>query len=707
MAQHMAQPSTRDLAPGAMGHGEPDPTGLPRAHQPRTLPFTGIATLALTLIPALWIASSAPVFAQSASTLLASLPTAAQEEVKKLCLPMQFSGGAAAYRACVTQDVTRRQAGYDNPTLAAFDALSFDDKLAIQQLCPASSATSVYQSCLSEQINRLSSGEPLGTPPTRTIVAAALPANSTSSAPTVTDSTSDSAIVSSQNAGAAEPAAETELPPLATVVENVSPAVSTATESTTATLVSATGNDTLAVTDEFQSDSVTPTSVTTTRVISSPQPNEAIEPEVVTDNAAVTAVETTPAPAPIAATEVSSITATTAAQNTTLVDGDTSQTGTSVLNQFGNLQPEQIRTGLLYGVPVLLLLLLAALVSVFRKKRAQESMVPYSPEQSRLDDSVRFTEQRYDQFDDTDQPLELDLGEDTAADLPLQQRTAVSASATATIDHSIQINLDELPAQGEDPTSLNDITATLGDLDTNMIETGVVVDPESHTLGSWLSQFPVTRQKEYIIEYLLYWISYGEGNYDPVMKAELLQTRELSEHDQIKRWVLLQDGESFTDALKFCQTTFDSTEIEQILNLVFAVLVKHEATPVQTAFLRFFADINGIGATSLGLRYERAFGRQLPPMPRPDNIRWWNRLAEESRGYQGPDHAYTTRDQNLDILGLMDPVSDKAVISAFEQITDRFDPVLFDQLGDKEKALVARHLDHYTQAYRSLTGETV
>ena len=667
-----------------------------------------IKTLALVLLVGFHPIASA----QSASALLASLPASAQEEIKKLCLPTQFSDGAAAYRACVTEDIARRQASNDNPTLTAFDALSFDDKLAIQQLCPAvsSASSAAHQACLAEQINRLSAGESLTEAPTRTIVAAALPATTPteesvaanldqSATPQTASATDTSATVAVTSTARDDNA---ELAPLATIVDTQPITLTAASEDNdtaiTGEAMPAQSPDFVA-TDADSGFQNSPTGTTATRVISSPQIDLSPESQVAESEAA----------APITNPD-----ATVATDIATTLEPDTDNS-VSMLDQFGNLQPEQIRTGLLYGAPILLLALLATVVSVFRKRQSRETMMPFSKEQSRLDDDVPFSDQRFEQFDDTD-ALQLDLGEDTIDDVTLQQRSLADAS----IDQSIQINLDELPAQGEDATAFNDITATLGntedntvgdtlgdtigDIDNNLIETGVLVDQDRNALGSWLSQFPGAQQKEYIIEYLLYWISYGDGHFDPAMKAELLEAEELSNHDQIKRWVLSQHGESFTDALKFCQTTFDSTEIEQILNLIFAVLVKHQATPTQNVFLRFFADINGIGATSLGLRYERAFGTQLPPMPRPDNMKWWNKLTDGQPQSRSPGHN-SDRDQNLEVLGLVDPVADKAIISAFEQISDRFDPELFDQLGEKERALIDRHRNHYKSAYQSLTGE--
>lgn len=660
-------------------------------------------------------------FAQSASSLLASLPESAQEEIKKLCLPTQFSDGAAAYRACVTEDIARRQASNDNPTLAAFDALSFDDKLAIQQLCPAVSSTSsaAHQACLAEQINRVSAGESLNEAPTRTIVAAALPAATATEDSFTADTNQSTApqVASVIDSSQAESVASVvqddsaELAPLATIVDTQPVAVTPLADTNNSGLtgdVSPTQRASIAANDASSSAQNTQTNTTTTRVISSPQIDVSPENQVADSD--------TTTPLADSVTSADTELATTIVATTEPVVGNETGNSVSMLDQFSNLQPDQIRTGLLYGAPILLLALLATLVSVFRKRQSRETMMPFSQEQSRLDDDVRFSDQRFEQFDDTD-ALQLDLGEDTIDDVTLQQPSAGDVS----IDESIQIDLDELPAQGEDPSGFTDISATLGDtgdntvgdtlgdtigdIDTNLIETGVLVDQDRNTLGSWLTQFPTDQQKEYIIEYLLYWISYGEGQFDPSMKAELLATEELSNHDQIKRWVLSQDGESFTDALRFCQTTFDSTEIEQILNLIFAVLVKHQATPTQNVFLRFFADINGIGATSLGLRYERAFGKQLPPMPRPDNIKWWHKLTESESHYRNPVHNNSERDQNLDVLGLVDPVADKAVISAFEQISDRFDPELFDQLGEKERALIDRHRKHYISAYQSLTGE--
>ncbi len=88
-----------------------------------------------------------------AATSLSSLPPEIQEEISKLCLPIQYREGAAAYRNCVQNEVSNRA---DDPQ-TALSKLSFDDKYAIQQACAKAGATSTnaYGDCIGQQVTDL------------------------------------------------------------------------------------------------------------------------------------------------------------------------------------------------------------------------------------------------------------------------------------------------------------------------------------------------------------------------------------------------------------------------------------------------------------------------------------------------------------------------------------------------------------------------
>lgn len=99
----------------------------------------------------LLLVCSLPVAAQS--TALESLPQSSQEEISRICLPVQFREGAGAYRNCVQAELQLRSSG-ESSDMAA---LSFDDKYAVQQACAKAGgqSSSAYQSCVANQISEL------------------------------------------------------------------------------------------------------------------------------------------------------------------------------------------------------------------------------------------------------------------------------------------------------------------------------------------------------------------------------------------------------------------------------------------------------------------------------------------------------------------------------------------------------------------------
>jgi len=108
--------------------------------------------LVLSLAVSLLMLATLPVVAQST---LESLPQTSQEEISRVCLPVQFREGAAAYRNCVQAELELRSSGEANDMAR----LSFDDKYAVQQACAKAGgqSSSAYQSCVADQIAELSS----------------------------------------------------------------------------------------------------------------------------------------------------------------------------------------------------------------------------------------------------------------------------------------------------------------------------------------------------------------------------------------------------------------------------------------------------------------------------------------------------------------------------------------------------------------------
>lgn len=111
---------------------------------------TGIYTLGAILL------GTGAAIAQSTS--LNTLPVAKQEEISRICLPVQFREGAAAYRNCVQSEIgLQARVQPSSSTGANLAVLTFDDKYAVQQACASAGGQSGerYQACVAKEVSEL------------------------------------------------------------------------------------------------------------------------------------------------------------------------------------------------------------------------------------------------------------------------------------------------------------------------------------------------------------------------------------------------------------------------------------------------------------------------------------------------------------------------------------------------------------------------
>ncbi len=89
----------------------------------------------------------------NAAQELESLAQPVQDEILRICLPVQYREGAAAYRNCVSAEIQ----SHVNDGNSSLDDLSFDEKYAIQQACAkdGSVSTEQYQNCIKTQIDQM------------------------------------------------------------------------------------------------------------------------------------------------------------------------------------------------------------------------------------------------------------------------------------------------------------------------------------------------------------------------------------------------------------------------------------------------------------------------------------------------------------------------------------------------------------------------
>jgi hypothetical protein len=224
---------------------------------------------------------------------------------------------------------------------------------------------------------------------------------------------------------------------------------------------------------------------------------------------------------------------------------------------------------------------------------------------------------------------------------------------------------------------------------------------------AWLNHQPADTRQPMSIEFLIYWLAYGDDRYEPAMKEAVFQIQDPDEHEQIKRWVLMQDIYAFSDVVYWLQHNTTLIQREQILDLLMALIINENAlTPVQNTILRFLGDAFGLGHDRLDARFRTAFDQAMPPLPRVDKPRWWDRQQEDQRRRWD---ARTVSRQSREIqyrvklgLPLTGEVRQKDVAASFRRAAARCHPQRFDHLGPREQSLAERQFEKFQLANDSL-----
>ena len=197
-----------------------------------------------------------------------------------------------------------------------------------------------------------------------------------------------------------------------------------------------------------------------------------------------------------------------------------------------------------------------------------------------------------------------------------------------------------------------------------------------------LTQFASDEERiDFATEFLLYWNSHADGNFDDSVTEALLNSDALDIHGQIKKLVLTDNERSFNDTLRTLSSLCSAEQMEQLLNLFIALLVKDEITPRQAHFFRLFADVSGVGAG--GLASKMAF-INAPVSDNGLTTDGWmpGREASDTRAASESVHMHTKlTDRNL------------------QRLSRKFDPALFTQLSSKAKRLLQRHAGRQRQAF--------
>ena len=234
---------------------------------------------------------------------------------------------------------------------------------------------------------------------------------------------------------------------------------------------------------------------------------------------------------------------------------------------------------------------------------------------------------------------------------------------------------------------------------------------EGGEFGAWLASRPDERRRDLALEFLVYWMAWGDERYDPATRDAVFADDAPDDVTLVKRRVLEEDVGAFADTVRWFVLNASREARSEVLELLVALLVTDPVpTPVQNTLLRFLADVFGLGAPVLEAQFERAFDAPLPPLPRVDRPDWWARQDEagmvrrEGRVLAAEPAEVRHRARlGLPLAGALEV---DEVLGAFELAARRSAPERFDALGERGRTLAARQLDRFVDARDALLEES-
>lgn len=220
---------------------------------------------------------------------------------------------------------------------------------------------------------------------------------------------------------------------------------------------------------------------------------------------------------------------------------------------------------------------------------------------------------------------------------------------------------------------------------------------------AWLSEQPLEARLSYAIEFLVYWMAYGDERYEPELKKKIFTLQDPSDHDLIKRWVLKQDVRAFKETVQWLQKNSSPEQREQVLGLLMALLVNENAlTPVQNTLLRFWTDAFGLAPQALDTLYTTFYEQELPPLPRTDKPLWWDEQAmDHLKRWDARSVSKQTQDIQCRVklgLPLTGEIEQQDLLQHFQRAADRCHPRHYDQLTSRERLLVERQVGKFEVA---------
>jgi len=370
-------------------------------------------------------------------------------------------------------------------------------------------------------------------------------------------------------------------------------------------------------------------------------------------------------------------------------------------------------TGWLVLAAILILpAILLGLFSIIRKnKRNAYQAMPRPSLSDRIGPELQSRKLRQEKEaaelfggDDNNSPnMDIDSNAETT---PAKNTTNDSVSADDSLD-TLEITNSELTSVEQSMFSRADLTQDPFDFETADDEKPAQLPSN---FQAWLYQKPKNTHLKFCIDFLIYWMAYGDERYDPKLKQRIFKATRLSDNDLIKRWVLQNDTHAFAETIAWMRKNASQPQLEETIALLMALLVsENNVTPVQNTLLRFLADAFNMGEQALQEQFEAAFAHELPPMPRPDREPWWQKQDDNIiKSWNSRQIAELPENEKLLVrLGLTSEYNDSDIIQSFRRAAHRCHPDRFPNLSERERAMAEHRFKKFEEARDKLLGVSV
>lgn len=223
----------------------------------------------------------------------------------------------------------------------------------------------------------------------------------------------------------------------------------------------------------------------------------------------------------------------------------------------------------------------------------------------------------------------------------------------------------------------------------------------------WLREFSPSAQLSNSIQLLNHWSASTNNQIDAQTRKQVLSSTNPDTSTLIKRWAIKGDVHAFRDAVQFIQDKTTHEQRIQIINLLMTLHVYEQAlTPVHNTLYRFLADAFGLGHVQLNEQFKKAFGANLPPVPRPDKLAWWETISVEQllRWNLNSSVQQTDDMRHRIVLGqpLQGNINSMALEYSYVRALRRCNEAQTNTLGSTEQDLLHSQRSLFDVAYAAL-----